>query len=466
MPNRVREDEIESPGTLRCGRARAKQFLAWLGSVCACLALGAPTWPQASAREPRADIAPTGSPEARSSLWESAGNDSIPALFRIAAGSALAGDWSASPNGPAGAAPSQARKALRRMPMRPVLDHIRSQLAASPTLGARAAALDILGAFSADASLELWLDQARALPAVQRSNDMFRLLLRRSLLEVVQRNPRAWSRLASPATLASLDGEALELVLDTVELHGRPDALEALLGLIGRDSVLDRRLATLVAEIELRFPWRSDRRAREALRAHIRDLARNAEPAARMAALASVARLRDPDLLQLAIRLLGDTSPEVRERARTTLACALLLLPEPPSDEPIRASTEQARWRAALARETNWWSEHERELRAHLRSGSETRIAAAVTEVQLHPLFRHELASEIALALSDCGGALTIELCRTLALLGSAEPVPPLAELLHDPDPRVRRAACESLRALTGVDLPPEPRIWERYVNG
>lgn len=244
----------------------------------------------------------------------------------------------------------------------------------------------------------------------------------------------------------------LQPTIEAARETASPEGARFLLALLGRDPALDIAALEASADLAHRFPWR----LRSDPRRHVRERMSAADAGVRRAAAVAAGRIRDIDALGELIALLDDVDVDVRRSAEWALGSIT-------GQDQLETADEWTRWYEI---ETSWWSTEGARLREELHKDDPRRVCAAARSLARRPLHRDEVAAEIATILPDQAPAVVEELCGVLADLDSCFPVPVLADMLFDSNGRVRSAAGATLRVLTRQDLPAEPWIWAKYVNG
>lgn len=223
-------------------------------------------------------------------------------------------------------------------------------------------------------------------------------------------------------------------------------ATEALARLLGRVPGLDGLLLCRLAQ-RGRFSARNEEFVFEALRRYLG----HADPSLVAGAARATAALGDEAAVAELIELIEHRDP----RARSSAFEALTAL------SGLALGEDASRWTSWYQAEAAWW---EREADARLvrieRAHGQEYVRAA-REVLEHRLFRDRSAEAFVHALGRRDAHEVWIACRALRELGSPLAVPPLVELLRADDPRVREAALEALRAITGLELDPSPESWE-----
>lgn len=126
---------------------------------------------------------------------------------------------------------------------------------------------------------------------------------------------------------------------------------------------------------------------------------------------------------------------------------------------------DSRRWKSWYQVELNWWAQKSNRIRRSLRVGSKSEIAAAINEMAMRRLFRHELAQDMAVLLRSRDPALRKMACVGVMQMNSRAVVPELIECLDDVDDSVREAACSALKSLLKRELPCETEAWRRVVQ-
>jgi hypothetical protein len=175
------------------------------------------------------------------------------------------------------------------------------------------------------------------------------------------------------------------------------------------------------------------------------------DPGIAAAAALALGVLEDHGAVDPLIASLAHEHAAVREAAHDAL-CALTGLTMP---------LDEARWRRWYETEFTWKQRRAPATIARLNSDDRGERAAALQEIGRHRLDRHALAREVV-ALLDTADDATAELaCVTLRELGSPVAIRGLIALLEtEGETRVGLAAHACLQSLTGLTLPPDPKLW------
>jgi HEAT repeat protein len=171
-------------------------------------------------------------------------------------------------------------------------------------------------------------------------------------------------------------------------------------------------------------------------------------------AAAAVAVLEDFESTELLIGLLEHEREGVRNSAHWAL-CELT---------GLRLRADTAGWSSWLETELGWYHEQAPTLRRMLAHGSPVQVSEALRELSLHRYERHRTALEIAQVLRHDNRFLRKQACIVLRQLQSKAPLDSLIESLDDEE-GVATAAHETLRVLTGEDLPRDPEAWRKATS-
>lgn len=382
------------------------------------------------------------------------GSGAGPALFALASGESIEAllveeapeAWLCPPE----KVSALALAALAELPGGPLREHMRARCAAEGTRELRATALDVLARQAKPEGLALWFELCQASGAE---------LEQRSLREPAVTALTAMVR-ADAATVGVLEGMlstaplALQRVAcDGLARAGRAEGLAVLGKLFGRDPELDLAALEAVAQLGERAPWALGEQASTRLRAALEE---SRTPALRALAAQALGRTRDAQAVPNLIGCL--------EGADATLArAAQWSLREITGATRPRTARDWQHW---LGVERAWWNGRGQACLAALDAEAPEGISSALRELLAHPLGRDRVAEKLCDALGSLEPAGKVLVCDALARLDARRAVPNLVELLFESDESVRTAAWKALRALTGADLPAEPRLWEDYAFG
>jgi HEAT repeat protein len=158
-----------------------------------------------------------------------------------------------------------------------------------------------------------------------------------------------------------------------------------------------------------------------------------------------------PDLLAL----LDDGDPRVRAAAASSLA----QLGERPSD------LDPARWSEWYGRELGWRQERAPRLLQAFASPGAGPAGEALRELFAHPLWRRELAREVAAGLAKAPRPVGVSACAMLEREALRDAIPGLVQALDARDVRLRKAAWSALKATSGETLPLDREAWQEFVH-
>jgi len=379
------------------------------------------------------------------------GTPAAPVLFELSCGAgleALLGElpdesWLCPPD----RIPAIALAALGELPEVSVRELLRARCSARPERETRIAALRVLTEQGTSGGLALYLallgecGEELAHPSV-------RVPAVAGLRHLLAEDRQTLRLLEEPLAAAQVP---LALVLcEALATSPDGEALRLLTQLFGRTPELDLAALEALATQGERYPWSAGATVSKRLLAALQQ----GEPHVRSAAARALGRTRDLAAVPALIECLGVPALE-----RT-------------AEWALREITGQARlagagaWRAWSAAESAWWrGEGERAL-DQLQPSSGGSVASALRALMAHPAGRDRTARALGPVLDELAPELAVLACQALQQLDAREAVPHLVDLLGSPDPAVRAAAAGALRALTGADLPAEPRPWEDYVLG
>ena len=270
-----------------------------------------------------------------------------------------------------------------------------------------------------------------------------------ALARILTREPAALGRLDAATRRAP--EPLLAGVLRALGRAGRADGLEVL-----ADVMFSRRELIPLGVAQIRLIGRSPAfDVNEDIAYRLRPYLDAHEPNLCRAATLALGELGDHE----AIPQLVDLLDEPHEGLQGTAHWALTELTG--FEFPARADI----WRVWYRSELEWLEDESREAIASLHSPDPRAVSRAMRSISRHRLDRDRLALEVAGVLYSHSERLRRLACLTLAELDSPTAVPDLIESLNDPDASVRSAAWESLRQLTGQDLPPDADAWWKFAQ-
>lgn len=370
----------------------------------------------------------------------------IPGLFLLAAEGRLPG------SAPGAGARIDAeerqlvRECLSARPRRELVLFL-SDLAASPlTLAQRLEAQTLLAGMGSGEHIRLLgrlthPSQERAPIAPELRNG-----LRAALSSILARDPSALSVVAlffseSPPALSSA-------IVDAVADQRTSEASRLLATLLGRSPGLDPLLLARLAERQ-GVPAVRDENVFEAVRRYLA----HRDPALVCAAALACGKLGDDGSVEALIGLIEH--PDERVRARAFVALSDI--------SGLGFRDEAARWTSWYHAEMRWWDEEADSLLVRVERGRGREFVRAANEALEHRLFRDRIAESFAQTLQHGSSMEVMLACRALGRLRSPVAVQALLECTESEDARLREAAWKALRAIPGVELPPESDSWAEF---
>jgi len=179
----------------------------------------------------------------------------------------------------------------------------------------------------------------------------------------------------------------------------------------------------------------------------------------------------DPDCLLFAAQSLGylgvsDSVPrliELLDHDAARVSVAVLSTLRDLSGQALPA--DSGRWRVWLSAESEWATRNLSSLPADLSHESAGLAAQRINEYSRHTHYREPLGPVIASAAGHPEPQIRRLAAIGLKQLGAASQAFALVPLLEDESAEVRRESLASLRALTNLDLLPDPRLWDDALN-
>ena len=310
----------------------------------------------------------------------------------------------------------------------------------------RLVVLQLLGRIGRREAVALVVTIVKSMDAELTRSPIEQGTVRRCVAGILRRDPRAF--LALRSRWASLPADRVLYFAQAVADVGDTRASRFLLSRVGKTGALDPDLLTLVTE---RLDWvleEDEPRLSETLRAGLWS------PDVRMqrAAAHAVAKAQDLTLFEDTVRLLSADEPDVRRVARNALRTL--------SGQNLAEDPEA--WISWYADALGWWESEGEGLLEDCESSDRSVALAAMRALSQHPLHRDAASRTLARVSQGGDPVLRRAACSTLATLRSRLAIEPLRFALDDEDERVRSAAWQSLRQLTGRDLPLDSSAWSR----
>ncbi len=334
------------------------------------------------------------------------------------------------------------RDALAARPRRELVPFLENLASLDPLPQARVEALRLLGAVGSREHLKLLVRLAA--PARGPLSPEPRAAFGSALSSIVNRDPSALAHMRALFQEAPprFSGSIVEALADVPA----PEALGCLADMLGSSPGLDPLILARLAERGASGKSRIDEEVREVVR---RYLERREEmllvPAARAAG-----ELGDDEAVEHLIGLMDHPDAHVRE----SVFAALQRL------SGLSFGPDAVRWTSWYQAEMRWWNEQADEVLLRIEHGRGLEFTRAARLALEHRLFRDRVAESFAQALRRRDAGEVCLAARALEELRSPAAIRGLVECLERDEPGVREAAWRALRAITGIELPPEPDSW------
>jgi hypothetical protein len=338
--------------------------------------------------------------------------------------------------------------ALTKMPPPQVLEHVRSlQLDPSYGVDEVLCLAKIAAHVPSEAACEVVLGLLLAIEDIQLSREYVRTSLAESLSTVLQRGSKSLQVLERVIEQQVKPAAVVPLARAIGATHSQR-YLPLLAVLLGRhlesDALVLDELARLGRWIPRDASFPTIRPIREALESH-------RSPEARASAALALASLGDIASVPEIIDLLATDDPQLGRVALEALRDL--------SREKLERDGDA--WRRWLAKESSWWVGTAPELLGSLAGLEPAELVVALGELTRHPLYRHEVAVEVAALLERSESEVKNLVFSALWRLRSPRAVPLLLEQLHSEDEDLRSRVHELLGALTGLRLPAQASSWK-----
>jgi len=372
----------------------------------------------------------------------------IPALFRLAVEGHL-------PEGAAAELPPLSdaerelvREALGARPRREIVPFLEDLSGRPLALEERLEAQTLLGNLGSGDHLKLLV--RLTVPLQERGPVVpeLRAGFTAALSAILARDPAALAQV-SGLVADSAPGLAGPFIDGLAAVRG-PVATRILAGMLGRSPGLDPLLLARLAH-RGRARAGQDEVVLDAVRRYLRQR----DPALVGAAAVACGELGDDGAVEPLIGLMDHDDARVRASVFQALEriSGLDLGPAP------------ERWTSWYHAEMRWWDEDAEAELVRIERGRGQEFVRAAGAVLEHRLFRDRMAESFAQALQRGDGDEVRLACRALEQLRSPVAVRALVECLERDEPTVRSAAWRALRAITGVELPPEADSWAEFAG-
>ena len=333
------------------------------------------------------------------------------------------------------------RESLTRLDRGVVVDHLARRAGGDAPLEVRLGAARLLGDSGHPRAADVLLQIASGIEPIHLERAYVRQAFEQPLANALAADPRADSALKGRV---SRYGPQVRDMLLRAAVQADTSATRRFL--CGRLTAGEEEQAVVLRAIAAAPPGAYQVAPDQLGHVHMR--LRSLEPGvARLAALA-LGKLEDREAIPDLIRMLDSEDALEAKAARDALrwisGCDL--------------GSTAAAWQRWLLAEQGWWSGAAAEHLQGLHSGDRRTVHVALTELRRHPLYRHDLAPEVAQLLYETDEALAIAGCEALAALNSREALPALVESLALPDGDLRWAVISALQSMARRD--PELRAY------
>jgi HEAT repeat protein len=336
-------------------------------------------------------------------------------------------------------------EAFRSAPPEAVRTCLRAEVKTTSTQGRRRAALSIYGAFGDAADLAVVMRLADAEIAADVLGDDFQ----EALASILRRDPDA-----SRGVSGIIRSTSLALSIHLARAIGEAGSRESLPALRSLLEVRAELAELVLVQIE-RIASRNASPFPPDVIAAVRELLRSDDQAVAVAAVRAAGSLEDVAAVRELIELLDSRA----RRMRPTAHGALIRI----SGQRFHAT--RAMWSTWADAELAWWLDSSSTTLKRLNSSDPLIVIAAIQELVLHPLFRHELAAELASLAEHPDPRVSKLSCLALGQLGSAAAIPALDVAFRNPETVAEaKLALASIRtnATVGpldVERSPNPQI-------
>jgi HEAT repeat protein len=333
---------------------------------------------------------------------------------------------------------------LRGFPVGKVIDHLRSKCSRSDALDAQLVAVQVLGEIGGAKALEAVLAIAGSIEPIHWMRTYVQVPIEDSLTSILSREPRLVKVITDQSS--RLDAGMCPMIVRAVGRVGLPAAAPWLASLIGRDLELD----LAVVEELVRIAERTDCDLSSAEIGKVRSLLDSRDARVRRAAVTGLGALGDTESITRLVPFLGSQDPLVVRAVHWSLKRL--------TGQALES--DRAAWTAYCDAEQQWYEENWSTWTERLHGEDLELVAEAAGVMAQHPIFRNRAALEFRLLLNGEDVPRARLAAGALGTLGSRSAVPWLIECLRHDDETMRSNAWQSLRTLTGRNLPSDPDSW------
>lgn len=327
------------------------------------------------------------------------------------------------------------REALARLDQGVVVDHLARRGTGDAPLEVRLSVARLLGEARHPRTVDVLLQVAGGIEPIHLSRSYVVQAFEQPLSEALAADPRADSSLSS--RVGRLPTEVRDLLMRAAVAADSPATRRFLSSRLTAEEI-EQPIVLKAIAASRPGTFQAQEMELDALRGRLR----SPEPGMRRLAALALGKLEDRDSAGLLIDLLS--SEDELEIAAAHEALRWI------SGSDLGRKPE--RWNAWLSAEEAWWQDSAPVELQRLASGDRLAVHRALQELLRHPLFRHDVAPEVARLLAEEDEQLAVAGCEALGALGSLEPLPALLELLPSAEGALRVALLRSLQTLARRD--------------
>lgn len=382
------------------------------------------------------------------------GPEAVPGLYELVTGHGLEeliGDewvpesWVCLPE----EIPVLCAKALEHAPVEAFCGALERALDNEPTFQDRLVMLRLLGARGSGDGLPLLFRGAKELGDLELQRPSVQLALRESLVSILRRDNGSWRTVAK--ALADLEPATIEVLVDAIGEAGRSRGMNLLERLFRTGSVDPARLALAMERLERAIPWDLGGRTMH----QISFWFYSQEPQARALAARLAGSLHSLDSVPELIQLSGESDQLVRRCALDALQ-SIAGLPLDPDPKTLESWYEQ---------EEAWYAARYDDLLAQVREQPNGQAVEALGELARHPLYRDEIAAELAASLPMLEPEKGLAVIAELERCASRRALPGLIATLEEGPAPVREAAWRVLCGITGESRERSLDFWRLLID-
>ena len=331
-----------------------------------------------------------------------------------------------------------------------VTEGVIAAIGGQPSYNEMLLAAELIGRFGQGDAFEVLLGLAGELQAELRRPSV-RSRVEPALTSFLRRDSSAFGKLEKERD--ELDHNLLEACVRAAGAVGDRHAVSFLRGLMNQDSRFDEVALEALGEPRTWDQAFDLEACGELVKRHLSAV----QPKVRRQAAVTLGRLRYADAIPELLELLDDHDDRVCRGALWALQNVTGL---------GWSGADIERWEAWYEDELTWLEIESPAVLDSLRNNHLGHSMEALRVIGSHPVFRAELAPEVALLLPAQNEALALAACATLIRLDAPSSVAPLIDALADGREKVRHAASGALSALTGASVGPSLAEWRNWLEG